>query len=104
MKLIDFFADRISVVPTEKGFVANLNVEASDDSGPVTVGELVVRTKGLGTKPNALVQPVPSLQKRLGGKIGVTSPQGVRDIMDHVISPLLRSLIIRELDRIKNGN
>ena len=99
-----FFADRISVVPTEKGFVANLNVEASDDSGPVTVGELVVRTKGLGTKPNALVQPVPSLQKRLGGKIGVTSPQGVRDIMDHVIRPLLRSLIIRELDRIKNGN
>jgi hypothetical protein len=107
-----WFAERITVEPSDKGFVANLNVDRDDDE-PVKVGEVIVRTKGLGSQPNLLIQPVDDVREMVKGeatsaKIGKTRTRAVQKVLGEskteAIRPLLRSLIVRELDRIRNGN
>ena len=65
----NYFSDRISVEAGPKGFIANLDV---GDDDRVTLGIIDNRAKGVGDKPNTLIEPSGELKKALGGSVGKT--------------------------------
>ena len=65
----DYFSDRIAVEAGPKGFIANLDVGEEDR---VTLGIIDNRAKGVGEKPNTLIEPSKDLKKLLGGAVGKT--------------------------------
>lgn len=65
----NYFSDRISVEAGPKGFIANLDV---GDDDRVTLGIIDNRAKGVGDKPNTLIEPSDELKKALGGSVGKT--------------------------------
>jgi len=65
----NYFSDRISVEAGPKGFIANLDV---GDEDRITLGIIDNRAKGVGDKPNTLIEPSDELKKALGGSVGKT--------------------------------
>ena len=98
-----FFTDKIDLTYEGGSFRAEL---VFDDGDPVPVAELSNRAKGNGRKTNTLIAPHKELKKIIGGNVGkrLRLEQPEESTTPESIRPLLRSLIIRELDRIKNGN